>query len=149
MSNSKQLKNNFDEFSNVNLPNNLDMDEVVEVFEHSDNVQKVSMKPHSKVWNEVFNKLKYVSKPKKSIPYLNYLNTELEEIYGEQLGYMMFDMTLQSLREEYFRLTNEPLEFNEILQKSSLNSWRKILDKVNEPFSSGSGVLQFLKESEI
>ena len=107
------------------------------------------MKPHSKVWNEVFNKLKYVSKPKKSIPYLNYLNTELEEIYGEQLGYMMFDMTLQSLREEYFRLTNEPVEFNEILQKSSLNSWRKILDKVNESFSSGSGVLQFLKESEI
>ena len=149
MSNSKKLKNNFDEFSNINLPNNLNIDEVVDVFEHSDNVQKVSMKPHSKVWNEVFNKLKYVSKPKKSIPYLYYLNNELEEIYGEQLGYMMFDMTIQSLREEYFRLTNEPLEFNEILQKSSLNSWRKILDKVNEPFSSGSGELQFLKESEI
>lgn len=98
--------------------------------------EEITLKPFEKLWNEVSHKIKWVSKPKKSHPYFDYIYEELIQIYGEEMGGMIMRIQLDIIEVEFSKINGNRIEWDKILYGGcSLNQWRKLITTIDEMFS--------------
>lgn len=128
----------FDEFSDLHLKdengNQTSIEEFYELKSKTE-MEEISLKPFSKIWNEVKSKIMFVSKPLKSVKYFDYIKDEMDEIYGDK-GNTIFGIILKIIEEEHYRMSGNPLSFGDIIHTISSNQWRKLIGICNKPFSS-------------
>lgn len=126
------------------------LDSIDDVSEPLEEPKEITLKPFEKVWNEVSDKIKWVSKPKKSHPYFDYIHEELTQIYGEKMGNQIMRIQLDILEVEFHKISGKRISWDKILYGGcSLNQWRKLITEVDKIHSKcGDGCkLQIQKVS--
>ena len=147
------MNGNFKPLIDVNDIKNMSKEELMNVTNHQDmfslrngeltkkgtpleESREVSVKPFKKLWLEVSDKIKWVSKPKKSHIYFDYIYHELLEIYGEDMGEYIMRVHLDIIEVEFHKINGSRIDFHEILYGGcSLNQWKKLMKVIDGLFS--------------
>jgi hypothetical protein len=110
--------------------------EMVGDFEPIEESNEITLKPFEKLWNDVSHKIKWVSKPKKSHPYFDYIYEELSQIYGKKIGNLIMRILLDILEVEFQKISGTRIDWDKILYGGcSLNQWRKLITEVDKMYS--------------
>jgi hypothetical protein len=103
--------------------------------------ENINLKPIENLWNDVYQKIKWINKPKKSHPHFDSIYEGLIKVYGKSLGSDLMRILMDIIEVEYHVIYGKRVEFFDIIYNRvniSMNQWKTLIERVNIPLSNVS-----------